>query len=348
MRTALETVSLVLLLVASPAAADDRGAEPAGLGTVVWIASPGENVRFLREAAPPLLEELGVAVIVEEAGQPPTLLHALETLAVHHALAVVWHGEGSLQVLFAGEDAEERLKTRAGPPQEEALYVRDALAARLEPGGELTSEILVTVPGEVVEWPETPPPGEVRVDVALVGPRAKLPRSGGRLGAGYVLRGHFDTESWIQHGIVLHAPAWRFEQGLVVRLTVTIGLPSSFGDPDADRLELRSVGGLAGAGWIPFEQRWFELELGGGAGFEQTSAVAFLSNGEADSAEHVSGLVAVWLGLVWHPMPGLDVRLHLNGAYVFRTPSYSINGRGDFGAFPWQPGGGLDIAATLF
>lgn len=350
MRTALKTASIALLLAASwaPAAADEGDGAPAGLGVVVWIASPGENVHFLRRAAPPLIEELGVTVIVEEAGEPPTLIHALETLGVHHALAVVWHGEGYLQVLFAGEGAEERLKTRAGPPQAEALYVRDALWARLEQSGGLTSEILVTVPGEKVERPEPPPLGEVEVEVTVIGPRSVLPRSGGRVGIGYFLRGHFDSVSWSQHGLAVHAPAWRFEQGIVLRLMVTIGLPVSFGDPDADRLELRTVGGLAGASWIPFEQRWFEIEIGAGAGFEQTTAVAFLRDGETGSVEHVSGQVAAWFALVWHPTPGLDVRLHLNGVYIIRPPSYSINGSGDFGSFPWQPGVGVDVAGVLF
>lgn len=352
MRTALKTASISLFLVASSVMADEVESVPNGIGVVVWIASPGENVRFLREVAPPVIEELGVTVIVEEAGEPPTLIHALETLAVHHALAVVWHGEGYLQVLFAGEGAEERLKTRAGPPQEEALYVRDVIVARVEEGGELFSEILVTVPGELVEPPGPPPLGEVHVEVNVFGPRSVRPRSGGRLGIGYFMRGHFDEVSWTQHGLSLHVPAWRFEKGLMLRLTLAVGLPASFGDPDANRLELRSVGGMAGAAWIPFEQRWFELEIGGGAGFEHTEAVAFLDNGTTKSAEHVSGQLAVWFGLVWHPTPGLDVRLHLNGAYVLRPPSFgiSVNGNtsGDFGSFPWQPGVGIDVAGVLF
>ncbi|MBW2276464.1 MAG: hypothetical protein JRF63_03165 [Deltaproteobacteria bacterium] len=356
MRTALETASIALFLVASSVAADDGDPAPGGIGVVVWIASPGENVHFLRKAAPPVIEELGVTVIVEEAGEPPTLTHALETLAVHHALAVVWHGEGYLQVLFAGEGAEERLKTRAGPPQEEALYVRDVLVARVEEGGALFSEILVTVPGELVERPEPPPLGEVHVEVNVIGPRSVRPLSGGRLGIGYVMRSHFDEVSWRQHALSIHVPAWRFEQGLMVRLMVAVGLPASFGDADVDRLELRSIGGVAGAAWIPFEQRWFEIEIGGGAGFEHTTAVAFFENGKTESAKHVAGQLAVWFGLVWHPTPGLDVRLHLNGAYVFRPPSFGIDAggdssndvKGDFGSFPWQPGVGIDVAGVLF
>jgi hypothetical protein len=350
MRLALQAASIALFLVASwaPAAADEGDSAPAGLGVVIWIASPGENVHFLRRAAPPVIEDLGVTVIVEEAGEPPTLTHALEALGVHHALAVVWHGEGYLQVLFAGEGAEERLKTRAGPPQEEALYVRDALSARLEQSGGLTSEILVTVPGELVVPPEPRPLGEVEVEVSVIGPRSVRPRSGFRVGLGYYLRGHFDEVSWSQHGLTIHAPAWRFEKGLMLRLMVTVGLPASFGDPEADRLELRTVGGLAGASWIPFEQRWFEIEIGAGAGFEQTAAVAFLAAGQTETVEHVSGQVMAWFGLVWHPTPGLDVRLHLNGVYQIRPPSYSINGKGDFGSFPWQPGVGVDVAGTLF
>jgi len=352
MGTVLKTASIALILVALPAAADEDDPAPEeaseGLGVVVWIASPGENVHFLRKAAPPVIEELGVTVIVEEAGETPTLIHALETLAVHHALAVVWHGEGHLQVLFAGEGAEERLKTRAGPPQEEALYVRDVLVARIEEGGGLFAELLATVPGEEVVPPKPTPPSEVHVEVNVFGPRSVRPRSGGRVGIGYALRGHFDAVSWSQHAIAIQAPAWRFEKGLIARLAVSVGLPVSFGDPDADRLELRSIGGTAGVGWIPFEQRWFELEIGGGAGFEHTEAVWFLSEGRTESAEHVSGQVAVWFALVWHPTPGLDVRLHLNGAYVFRPPSYSINEKGDFGSFPWQPGAGLDVSGVLF
>jgi hypothetical protein len=348
MRCALKTAAIALFLAALPAVGDDDDDASAGLGVVVWITSPGENVHFLRKAAPPLIEELGVTVIVEEAGEPPTLTHALETLGVHHALAVVWHGEGYLQLLFAGEGAEERLKTKAGPPQEEALYVRVALAERLEQGGELFSETLVTVPGELIEPPEPRPPPEVHFEVTVFGPRSVRPRSGGRLGIGYFLRGHFDEVSWSQQGLTIHAPAWRFEQGLMLRLMVTVGLPASFGHAETNRLELRTVGGLIGAAWIPFEQRWFELELGGGAGFEQTSAVAFLINGEAESAGHVSGQLAVWFALVWHPVPGLDVRLHLNGVYAIRPPSFNINGKGDFGAFPWQPGVGVDVAVALF
>jgi hypothetical protein len=347
---ALETATIALFLAASagPAAADDGEDAPSGLGVVVWIASPGENVHFLRKAAPPVIEDLGVTVIVEEAGETPTLFHALEALGVHHALAVVWHGEGYLQLLFAGEGAEERLKTKAGPPQEEALYVRDALSARLEQSGGLTSEILVTVPGEVIIPPTPRPAGEVQVEVTVVGPRSVRPRSGGRLGIGYYLRGHFDEVSWSQHGLVVHAPAWRFEKGLMLRLMLTLGLPVSFGDPDTDRLELRTVGGLAGASWIPVERRWFEIDIGAGVGFEHTTAVAFLAEGEAETREHVSGQAMAWFGLVWHPTPGLDVRLHLNGIYQIRPPSYSINGKGDFCAFPWQPGVGVDVAGVLF
>lgn len=350
MSTALKAASIALFLVVGspPAEADESDLAPTGRGVVVWIASPGENVHFLREVAPPLIEELGITVIVEEAGESPSLTHALETLGVHHALAVVWHGEGQLQLLFAGAGIGERLKTRAGPPQEEALYVRDALAARLEQGEGLTSEILVTVPGEVLEPPTVPPGRQPRVGEVVILPRATRPRSGGRLGVGYFLRGHFDEVSWSQHCLTVLAPAWRFERGLMLRLMAIVGLPTSIGDQARDRLEVRSVGGVAGAAWIPIERRWFEVELGGGAGFEQTTAVAFLERGEAEGVEHLSGLLTAWLGLVWHPTPGADVRLHLNGIYVLRPPSYSINGKGDFGSFPWQPGAGVDIAVTLF
>jgi hypothetical protein len=267
---------------------------------------------------------------------------------VHHALAVVWHGEGQLQLLFAGEGIGERLKTRAGPPQEEALYVRDALAARLAQGEGLTSEILVTVPGEVLD-PTTLPPGRrPSVGELVIRPSAVRPRSGVRLGVGYFLRGHFDEASWSQHVLTILAPAWRLEQGLMLRLMAIVGLPTSIGDPAHDRLEVRSVGGLVGAAWIPVERRWFEIEFGGSAGFEQSTAVAFLESGEAEGAEHLAGLLTAWLGLVWHPTPGVDIRLHLNGIYVLRPPSYSINGKGDFGSFPWQPGAGADIAVNLF
>jgi hypothetical protein len=355
MRTLVSTfvTSALICLIGGerPAAADPVDEADAGRGVVVWIVSPSEDVKKLRAAAAPQIEELRLALAIEQSGAPPTVYQALETLAVHRALAVVWHdADGGLQLLFTGEGAPERLTAAAGSPQEEALYVREVLRARLEEAGELVFDLLVTAPGEDLETLSpvlSTGPAAPSVDT-VIRSSSPRPRSGGRLGLGYGVRAHFDVVSWSQHTLTVHVPAWRFERFAIVRLMLSVGLPSTIGRTAGDWLEIRSVGGVLGAGWIPMARRWFELELGGGVGFEDTTANAFLSTGKAEGADHLSGQLVVWAALVWHPTPGMDIRLHLNGAYILRPPSYSINGKGDFGAYPWQPGAGVDIAAAMF
>jgi hypothetical protein len=316
---------------------------------VVWVSSPtdGEPLEVAELAL--LFEDLDLALVVEQSAAPPSLDEALETLAVYRAVAVVWHDrDGALQLLLAESQEPERLSTVAGRPTEEALFVREVLRGRMLDSDEFTADLLVTVPGEVVDdlprRPEprrTEPPPVVHFD-------SNRPIAGGRLGGGYAVRAHFDRITWGQHLLTVQAPAWRFEPGVVLRVVLEVAFPQRIGDYGVTWLELSSVGAQLGAAWIPTARRWFEFEVGGGAGFVESLATAFLANGESQRADHLSGQLGFWFALGWHPTPTVDLRVHLDGTYLLATPSFSIGGRGNFGSYAWQPGAGVDIAVALF
>ena len=90
------------------------------------------------------------------------------------------------------------------------------------------------------------------------------------------------------------------------------------------------------------------MEVGLGAGPLHTAVVAFLPGGRSERQAHTAGHVTASVAVVFHPAPHVDIRARLDARYVIRPAGYGIGGRGDFGAYPWQPAGGIDIVFALF
>jgi hypothetical protein len=335
-----------LLALLAPLAAAAAG----GQVLVVWIAHPGDPALDACRAATRRLEEVGITVVSDPSPVIPERSRALETLAVYRAAAVLWHAaDGTIGVLLRGVYGTESFAAGVGSPDEQALFLRELLVARLL-GENLSADLLITAPGEVVPSPEPrqlpvtrprPADGETRDDA----PDAS--RFGPRIALGWRWRLHPDEVTWSQHGITGHLPAWRFRSGLELRVVGAIGLPTRIGDPGVAWLELTDLELAGVAGFRPWQGRRFGVELSAGAGAYCLRAAAFLPDGTSQSAKHVAGQLVGGIGVTWRLAGWLELRLHGGVARVLGPGWFSINGRGDFGAEPWQPFAGLDLFAAL-
>ena len=324
---------------------------------VVWIGAATEELvgyRFFSDA----VVEAGFSLVLETVESTPTAAEALEIMLSHRAVAVVWHdASNALQVFFREVGRPEMITTESGDPKEEALYLKELLLTRTGQDS-LLSSYLVTVPEEVVEA-ERPrrPPASVRTPegppavkkIVLPPPPPKPPisRKGWKIGLGYALRAHSDTTLWWQSALRLHVPIMRASDLVELGVSVTAGFPTEIGEDGVQWLEIRSFDGVATVGVVPL--RMDKLEVAGwfSLGVMSYSTVAFLSTGETESGSHLTGVSSVSMGAIWYPFDVLGIRLYFEGAYVFAPPSYSINGNGKFGEYPWIPGGGLDIIVSL-
>lgn len=340
-RIACIAAAAAALTPARPACAEE-------LPMVVWVAQRGSEADAVFPIAAAWVEELRILVVREESLAPIDDAGAERALAAHRAVAVIWHdAAGALRVLFAGAESSERVAAAAGGTAEEGLYLRELLAARLAVGPDIGAA-LVTVPEEIVEARGPPPaPG------AGVEARARAGVRPGRgwevkIGAGYFASAHLDAALWWQQGVRLAAPALRPADPLQLQLELELGFPASVGEEDRLWLELRSVCASAGVSLLPLRRSAVEIEAGLSAGPIHTRATAFLTNGESDRAEHTAGHATGMLALVLHPARRVDLRLRFDLRYVIRPPSFGIDDQGDFGAQPWQPGGGVDLAVALF
>jgi hypothetical protein len=342
-KIALAAVSLCL---AQPAAAGEpwRGA---GERVVVWVEAPGAGGTAGFDRARSQLREIGVTMVPEVARRVPTVVEAIETLLVHRAMAVIWHDQdGALQVLFEREERPERISATSGDPEEEGLYLVELLRARLGMDDGVSS-LLVTAPEEALE----PGPGEesghgqVAVSAEVAAPDS---RSGLGFAAGYFARVHSDAARWWQHGIEFAIPSWRVNDLWEFRGTISAGLPSSVGEHGTEWLELRTFGVGLAIGLVPLRGSRMEVALSLGAGTLNTIAVAFLADGESDTQSHLSAEAVGRISFVWRAARRMSVIAFASCSYVMSPPSFSMNGRGDFGRFPWQPVVGLDISVGLF
>lgn len=338
-------------LLAAAVFAAASGAGAADPAVAVWIDHPRDPAPETFPAAAARLEEIDISLVRESLPAAPDQDRAREILDAHRAVVVVWHEpEGQLAVLLSGASDAELFEVEVGTPDEEALYLREFLAVRVL-GEHLSAELLITAPEEVVP-PRDPP--QLRLTLprptassAKPPPRSSEPRFGPRLALGWRTGFHFDEVTWSRHGIAFHLPAWLFEFGLELRVVGVVGLPARIGDPWVSWLELSTSEAGAAAGFRPFGGRTLDAEVFAGAGVSYTRAAAFLADGSTASADHLSGQITMGAGLVWGFLPGLELRLHGGANRVLRPGRFSINGRGGFGAAPWQPLIGMDLSAAL-
>ena len=336
-------VALALLAPARPA----RCAE-AQLPIVVWIAAQGADEDAVFPIAAAWVEELRILVVREEAAAPVDDAFAERALETHGAVAVAWHdAAGALRILFSGEAASERVAVAGGGTEEEGLYLRELIAARLAVGKDLGAA-LVTVPDEVVAMRGRGPAGGAVALEAQAPPTAGRRRWSVKIGAGYFGAAHFDDVLWWQQGIRFAMPAVRLNDFLQTGLELELGLPSTVGDEGRAWLEIRTVAASLGAELFLLRHSVVEIGVGLDAGVLYTGAVAFLPTGESASASHTTGHATAVAGIVLHPTPRIDIRFRFDIRYVLRPPSFGIAGEGDFGAHPWQPGGGVDLAFSLY
>ncbi|MFO8071625.1 MAG: hypothetical protein R6V85_07090 [Polyangia bacterium] len=352
MRRAVEIMALVALAAGRvEAAGEAAGAagDPGG-GTVVWLFGPDDfGPRAIRSALRPL-GELGLTIVVERvSGDVPDEDDALESLAVHRALAAAWNDSGGeLQVLLAGAEGPERLSAEPGSLDEKAVYLRELLRSRLE-GRSPGAELLVTAPSELVPEPLPPQLPVTRPRPPGWSPpkRYRGPAPGPRLGIGYLVRLHPDSTPWSQHGPAFHLPAWQLPERLVLRAIWAVMLPARIGDPGRTWLEISSFELSGAIGWVPLRRSRVDLELELGGGAVRTRCEAFLASGSSQSAARLTGRLHGAVGLVWHPRAGLDVRLHAGVTFVPAPASFGIGGEGHFGRARWRPTAGIDLSTAL-
>jgi hypothetical protein len=342
----LACIAAVLAVLAHERASRAEGVD---MPVVVWVAAAGAGEDAVFPIAAAWVEELRIAVVREEVATPLDDAGAQRALLSHGAIAVVWHGaSGSLRILFSGETRSERVAVAAGGITEEGLYLRELIAARLAVGSDLGAA-LVTVPDEVVamrgRYPDVP---AVALEAAAQPVLAKRTAWAAKIGGGYFASAHFDAVLWWQQGIRFDLPALRFDDLVQAQLELELGLPSSVGAADGASLELRTVTASLGAGLFLLRGSVVEMELSLATGPHDTDAVAFLPTGESADSHLVSWHATASAGLVVHPAPRMDIRFRFDVRYVIRPPSIAIAGEGDFGAHPWQPGGGIDLAFALF
>lgn len=326
------------------------GVDRPSRGTIVWLSGPNDpGRRAIRSALRPL-GELGLALVLERVSEgAPDEDDALESLAVHRALAAAWDDDGGeLQVLLAGAEGPERLSAEPGSLDEKAVYLRELLRSRLE-GRSLGAELLVTAPPELVPEPLPPqlPVSRPRPPGWSPPERYDGPSPGPRLGIGYLVRLHPDSTPWSQHGPAFHLPAWRLPARLVLRAVWAVMLPARIGDPGRTWLEISSFELSGAIGWVPLRRSRVELELELGGGALRTRCEAFLASGSSMSAARLTGRLHGAIGLVWHPRAGMDVRLHAGVAFVPAPASFGIEGEGDFGSARWRPTAGIDLSTAL-
>jgi hypothetical protein len=315
---------------------------------VVWVAAKGAEEDAVFPIAAAWVEDLRILVVREEVDFPMDVLEAERTLLAHRALAVIWHdASGALRVSLATGDRPERVAVPAGGTTEEGLYLRELITERLEAGVDLASA-LVTVPDEIVasrprrpdDRPIAPVPMDRRIAVG--------PALGVKIGIGYAATAHFDQVAWWQQCIRFAAPALRLAALAEASLALELGLPVEIGSADRVSLEFRTVAVTAGLSTFPLRRAIVEMEVGLGLGPLHTDVVAFLPEGRSEREAHTAGHVTALVAVVFHPTPYVDVRARLDARYVIRPAGFGIGGKGDFGAYPWQPSGGIDIAFALF
>ncbi len=334
----------LLALLAPPAAEADTGQV-----LVVWIEYPGDPGPDTYRAAARRLEEIGITTAVDQSPVVPDRSRVLETLAIYHATAVIWHeADGALGVLLGGGGGPESYRVAAGSADEEALYVRELLTARFL--GESSSvDQLITAPGEVVPSSE---PRQLNVTRPRSGDRTPAGAGERRsTGPGFALgwrwRAHFDEVFWSQHGISAHLPAWRFASGRELRVAGAVGLPARIGEPGVTWLELTDLELGIEAGARPLRGRFFDVELFAGGGAYYLRAAAFLPDGTSRSADHLAWQITGGAAVIWRPAGWFEIRLHGGVHRVLGQGWFSIGGNGDFGAEPWQTSIGLDLCALL-
>jgi hypothetical protein len=336
---------LALLALLAPRAT----AAAAGQILVVWISHPVDPAPETCRAAIRRLDEAGITIVADPSPVVPERSRVLETLAVYRAAAVIWHeADGALGVQLRGGGEPASLRFQSGSADEEALYIRELLVARLL-GENPSVDLLITAPEEVVPSPAprqlsvTRPRSEIRE----AADEAERLSRGPRLALGWRWRAHFDEAAWSQHGVSAHLPAWRFESGLELRLTGGIGLPVRIGEPGVTWLELTDLELGFEAGVRPVRGRFADVELFTGAGAYHLRAAAFLPDGTARSADHLAAQVTAGVAVAWRLSDRLEVRLRGGTHRVIGPGWFSINGHGDFGAEPWQPFAGLDLSVAL-
>jgi hypothetical protein len=337
-------IAAVAILAPAPAA----GAPPADAPVVVWVAARGVERDVVFPIAAAWIEDLRILVVREEVDAPLGLLDAERTLLAHRALAVAWHdAAGALRVLLATGDRPELVGAPAGGTTEEGLYLRELIADRIAAGFGL-NWTLVTVPDEIVAA-RPAAPAVAPIPAVPIGRRApERAAAGVKLGAGWAAAAHFDDAVWWQQLLRFVAPALRAGPLLQVGFELEIGLPSEIGAEAGPTLELRTIAGTAWLSTFPLRRRFVEIEVGIGIGPLRSEGIAFLEDGTSESAGHTGGQIAAALAVVIHPVPHVDIRARLDARYAIRPAGYGINGRGEFGANPWQPSGGIDVAFALY
>jgi len=343
-------VGAACLLLALAAGRDAAKGEPVLRPmTAVWIDHPLDPGPATHPVAARRLEEIGVSLIRERLAAAPDRALALDILAAHRAVAVMWRDpDGELAILVHGGERPDPFRVEAGSPDEEALYVRELLAVRVL-GEHPAADLLVTAPREEVPAAE---PRQLRLTRPRPSPEAagapdRPPGSGIGLALGWRWRAHPDESTWSEHAIAAQLPAWRFDSGFALRLTGAIGLPVVIGEPGAVWLELSSLAAALEAGVRPLRGRLLDAEIYCGAGAYRLRASAFLPDGTARLADHLSGQVTIGAGIALRPGGPVELRFHGGLNRVLRPGWFSIAGRGDFGAAPRQPFVGLDLSVAV-
>jgi hypothetical protein len=344
----MRALALIAAAAASLTPAPPAVAQPSDAPVVVWVAAQGEEKDAVFAIAAGWIEDLRILVVREEAEAPLDLLEAERTLLAHRALAVIWHdATGALRVLLATGDRPEQIAAPAGGTAEEGLYLRELIAERLGSGPD-PALALVTVPDDIVATRPASPDANP-IPAVPMGQRAVAgPALGVKIGIGYEGTAHFDDVVWWQQGLRFVAPALRLGELVQTSLELEIGMPVEIGADGGASLELRTVSVTAGLSTFPLRRSVVEIEVGLGVGPVHTDAVAFLPDGRSDRQSHTAGRLAAMVAVVFHPAANVDIRARLDASYVIHPAGYSIGGKGDFGAYPWQPSGGIDIAFALF
>jgi len=344
----MRTVAIIAAAVALAAPRPSSGSTPMDAPVVVWVAQAGAEEDAVFPIAAGWVEDLRILVVREEIEAPMDALEVERTLLAHRALAVIWHDAGgALRVSLATGDRPEQVAVPAGSTTEEGLYLRELIAARLAAGSGLATA-LVTVPDEIVASRPRPPDDRPIPTIPMERRARRGPALGVKLGMGYSLTAHFDQVAWWQHGLRFVAPAVRLVDLVEAALALELGLPAEIGVEDRATLEFQTIVVTAGLSAFPLRRRVVEIEVGLGAGPLHTAVVAFLPDGRSERKAHTAGHVTALVAVVLHPAPHVDFRARVDARYVIRPAGFGIGGRGDFGACPWQPSFGIDIAFAFF